>query len=69
MYPWMDFRAFIVEDKFAKLAFTPAQQQLEVLLLDIKPKALDPNAPLIIFSMGADENLGSLCHFLVDLAC
>lgn len=50
----MDFKAFIVEDKFSNLSSQRVNESNSAVLLDIKPKTLDENAPLILFCMGAD---------------
>ncbi len=40
----------------------------KMVLLDVKPKELLRTAPLILFCHGSKRDLGSLCHYFVDLA-
>lgn len=53
MYPWMDFKAIIVEDNLTKLSSRSREHSQHVIMLDLKPKTLSDNAPVIVFCMGA----------------
>ena len=64
MYKYISYIAYE-----AKLTdYENAGQERKLVLLDVKTKEIEPDAPLILYCHGSERDLGSLTHYFVDLA-
>ena len=64
MYKYISYNAYE-----ARLTdYDSTGEDRSVLLLDVKTKDLDSDAPLILYCHGSHRDLGSLSHYFADFA-